>query len=118
MNPVETVRRYVSLSNQGDVDAIAELIDEHAVYSSQNVGIHYKKQNILEMKRRFFGGLRSQHWEVKEYTETMPGVVQYEFWLEAMGVDGSRINKSGSETVIVNSKGKIVYVDVRNSDVI
>ncbi len=67
MNPIEIVKKYVELSNLAHIDEIAFLLDEEATYSSQNVGMHYKKEKILEMKKAFFAGLSEQNWEVNEY---------------------------------------------------
>lgn len=115
MNSVDIVKQYVHLSNLGQIEDIALLLDDNAIYTSDNVGIHFRKENLLQMKRRFFSNLREQHWEVSRYDEVKPNIIEFEFRLSARTINGEVIDKPGVETVVVSDNGKIIFIAVKNT---
>ncbi len=114
MTPLQVTKNYVELSNNGKLDLIAELIDLNATYSSENVGMHYGLEAILQMKAKFFSNLLEHHWDVLEYELIQDRIIRFRFNFIGKDQKGIEIKKSGIETVVVNLQNKIQHVEVKN----
>ncbi|MCA1480894.1 hypothetical protein, partial [Bradyrhizobium sp. NBAIM08] len=114
MTPLEITKKYVDLSNDGQISLIANLLDNNATYSSENVGIHYGKEAILQMKNKFFAGLTHHHWEVLEYDQIKDQIIGFQYKFTGKNLNGDEIKKSGYEIVVINLEGYIQHVEVKN----
>ena len=113
IEPIEIAKRYFELSNERDLDGIAEILADSATYSSENTGMHFGKKNILVMTKTFFESFTELHWEVHEITEEKPGAILFDFTLTGTKNDGEKISRDGLEYVVVH-EGKVQHVEVRN----
>lgn len=113
MNNKDLILRYFHLSNSGDIESISEILDEHVSYSSDNVGLHFGKGNVLAMKRSFFWGLKSQNWEIQKITEPSENIFRIEFVFSATTLEENTIARPGVESIIVHD-GKLRHIEVKN----
>jgi len=113
MNNKEIVLHYFELSNAGDIESIAKLLDENVSYSSDNVWLHFGKWNILAMKRTFFWGLKSQSWEIQNIIQPSENIFVIEFLFTATTLEWQTISRLGIESIIVHDR-KLRHIEVRN----
>jgi hypothetical protein len=111
--PIDLAKYYFEISNRSDLKAIAELLTETTTYSSQNTGVYLGRDNIIEMQTAFHGQFSNLHWTVNSVDEVSPGVVLFDFDFLGERPDGSKVETSGLEYVIVY-EGKIYHVEIRN----
>lgn len=113
LTPLETAKLYFELSNSADVRAVEDLFTEASTYSSQNTGIYFGREDIIEMQRVFHGKFSSLQWSVNSVEEVKPGVILFDFNFMGETLGGERVKIFGLEYVVVY-KGKIQHIEVRN----
>jgi len=113
MNNKNIILKYFQLSNAGDIESIAGLLDEYVSYSSDNVWLHFGKWSVLSMKRTFFGGLRSQSWEIQKIETPSENIFRVEFLFTATTLEWQTISRLGIENIIVHNE-KLRHIEVRN----
>lgn len=105
--------KYFELSNERDLSSIQELLTDTTTYSSQNTGVYLGIDQIMEMKRSFYGNFEEMNWDVHSVKEIRPGVILFDFTFKGKTKDGDEVVRPGDEYVIVKA-GKIQHVEVRN----
>ncbi len=113
---LETANLYFELSNKSDFDAIERLFTDTTTYSSQATGIYLGVNDIIAMQRAFHGKYSLLHWNVNSVEEVKPGIVLYDYDFVGDLSDGTKIETSGLEYVVVY-QGKIQHVEIRNKAV-
>lgn len=113
MNPIETAKKYFELSNQRKLEAIPSLLHEDATYSSDNTGLHYGVEAIMEMMTRFYANFPKLHWTIDAIDEIRPHIVEIDFILTATDSNGREITRSGIERIVI-SDSVIKHIEVRN----
>ena len=83
MKNKELILHYFELSNDWDIEGISRLLNEYVSYSSDNVWLHFGKEAILDMKKKFFWGLRSQNWDIQKIEEISENIFRIEFLFTA-----------------------------------
>ncbi len=113
MNNKDLILHYFELSNAGNIDAISQLLDEQVSYSSDNVGLHFWKENIINMKNTFFWWLKSQNWKIETIEEVSENIFKIHFLFSAETLDWESISRPWVESVIVH-EWKLRHIEVRN----
>lgn len=115
MSATSIARQYFELSNARDLGAIENLFADEATYSSDNTGLYFGKQDIMDMVQAFFDSFPYLHWAIDSIEEKTPQIVEIYFTVSSRNRDGNEINRKGKETVVVTDR-KIRHVEVRNLD--
>lgn len=110
---LETAQEYFEHSNDRDLESVEKMLTETATYSSPNVGVFLGKEQIMEMKREFYGSFTDMNWDVHSAEETKSGVVLFDFTFTGTKIDGEKVERPGLEYVIVKD-GLVQHVEVRN----
>ena len=113
MSPLERAQEYFDLSNKGDLEAIAEMFDANATYSSDNTGVYFGESQIMDMARPFYASFKTLCWNVHDVKEIRPNVVLFNFTFKGEQ-ENKTIAKDGLEYVIINNENLIQHVEVRN----
>jgi hypothetical protein len=113
MKTLEIAKKYFELSNNRDLVGIEQMLQDSTTYSSPNVGVFLGKDQIMEMKRNFYGSFKDLNWNVKSVEELRPGVILFDFVFTGTTNDGEKVERLGLEYVIVKD-GKLQHIDVRN----
>ncbi len=113
MDETEVARTYVEFSNSGDLDAIAQLLELEATYSSKHTGLYYGKASIMRMMVDFFAKYTERSWEVLEYRKVKDGIVEFDFEFSGIDIEGEEVQRSGKELIVVSRAGLIRHVEVR-----
>lgn len=106
-------KHYFELSNQRDLPALQNLLTASTTYSSQNTGVHLGVEQIMKMKREFYGSFKEMNWEIHTVQEIRPGVVEFDFTFSGTTLEGEEVVRPGIEYVIVYD-GKLQHIEVRN----
>ena len=112
-NALNTAMIYFDYSNNRDFEKIADMFTESSTYSSQNTGVYLGARDIMEMTKFFFNSHEKLFWNIHSVEEIRPGVVKFDFTLEARRNNGEEYTKPGIEYVII-FENKIQHVEVRN----
>ncbi len=113
MNNLDLVTHYFDLSNKGDLEEIEKILYDNIVYSSENVWVHFWKENVLNMKKNFFWKFESIAWWDLEIIEIKNNIFEIDFVLDAVFLDWEKLNKLWKETVIVKD-WRIYFIEVKN----
>lgn len=110
---LQRAREYVNRSNQGDLEAVAELFAEDATYHSSHLGDYRGIAAIQEMMRGFFARFENPKWEVAEYHPLGEDGVVFDFTMSATDSHGVPVHRSGRETIRFDpDHGRIVEIRV------
>ena len=104
---IERAQAYVKASNEHDVELIATLLSDAAVYRSTGVGGHDGKAAILAMNAKFFAEYPDVHWDAVNYRTIAGEGVEFDF---AISLKGKL--SSGVERVFFDAQGLILLVVV------
>lgn len=104
---IERAEAYVEASNAHDVERIATLLNDSAVYRSTGVGGHDGKAAILAMNQKFFSDNPDVHWEAANYRAIGDEGVEFDFEISLKGK-----LSSGVERVFFDTDGLIIRVEV------
>ena len=113
MNNKDLILHYFELSNAWDIEAISSLLDETVSYSSDNVWLHFGKEAILDMKKKFFWGLKTQNWDIKKLEEISDNIFRIKFLFTAETLNWETIFRPGVESIIVH-EWQLRHIEVRN----
>ncbi len=113
MSNLDLVKHYFELSNKSDLGNIEKILFDDVVYSSDNVWVHFWKENVMSMKKDFFWKFNEICWKVLKIEEVKNNIFEIDFIFQAELLDGTQIDKSWKETVIVKN-WKIYFIQVRN----
>lgn len=106
-------RRYLELSNAGELQAIAGMFAEDATYGSTNVGGHRGRAAITRMMTEFFGRYEELAWETGPLIPVGDRSVAFDFTRRCRerGADAS-IEVRGHERLDFTDEGLIRHVEV------
>lgn len=110
---IKTAQKYFDYSNARNLEAIEGMLHDDTTYSSPNVGVFLGKEQIMEMKKDFYGSFTEMAWDVKSVEEVKPGVVLFDFVFSGTKNDGEKVERPGLEFVIVKDE-RLQHIEVRN----
>lgn len=97
---IECARRYVQLSNQGDLTKIQFMFAPHAIYYSAYFGEYTGNQSIRAMMCDFFDHFRDAHWRVNEYRCIEENGVEFNFVMTGTNFfTGESVERYGLEKI-------------------
>lgn len=111
-NSILVAEEYFRLSNRAAVSEIKDILSDTATYSSSQLGVYFKPDQIIEMMTNFFQGFKHLNWTINEMKEIKLGVVEIDFLFSGLTVEGKTVISLGTEYIVVNA-GKIEHVEVR-----
>lgn len=110
---VDVARRYLELSNSGDLQSIFEILSDNIFYTSSSAGEFVGKESVEAMMTGFFAKFQKPHWAVESVIwDRDKQAVQFDFVMTAPEVD-KNMRRVGREWIWVNDSGKIVKVEVQ-----
>ena len=112
-NILEIAQKYFDLSNNRELTQIPELFCNDVIYSSDNTGIYFGKDNIMEMMNTFFSKYKFLEWKIESIKEIKNITVEIYFTLRMVDFDENEIEKKGVERLIIIND-LIKYIEVRN----
>ena len=112
MSALAISRDYFRLSNDQDIESISSLFVEDATYSSDNTGLFFGRQDIMEMMGGFFNAFSSLHWSIDSIEEKTPYIVELHFTFVAENTEGESVERQGIEKLVIVNE-KIRHIDVR-----
>jgi len=110
---IEIAKLYFTLSNQRNLKEIKTLLTDTTTYSSPNVGVFLGKEQIMEMKYKFYDEFKEMKWSTSSVEEIRPGVILFNFTFTGITNRDEKVVRSGLEYVIVKN-GKLQHIEVRN----
>lgn len=109
---ITVAEKYFALSNQHDMDAIAELLTDSSTRSSVRTGVYLGREQIMDMMRPFHESFSELRWDIETIEEIRPGVVEVRCEMTGIKLDGTAVSLKDLEYVIVKD-GKLQHVEVR-----
>jgi hypothetical protein len=110
---VDRARRYVALSNAGDLDAALAMFDADATYRSAHVGAFTGRSAIGAMMRDFFARFVRPHWAVSAYRTVAPDTVAFDFVMRGTAAaTGASVERRGHERITFTGDGRIGHIEV------
>jgi len=111
--PESLARRYVELSNEGDLERVWEMFHSKADYVSSQVGTFRGIDAIREMMGAFFTKYESPYWDVDRYERLGDESACFGFRMSARVGGGEVVHRRGVETIRFDLEtGKIVRIEV------
>ncbi len=111
-NSILVAEEYFKLANKAALSEMRDLLSDTATYSSSELGVYFKPDQILEMMQSFFKEFRHLNWNINEIKEIRLGVVEIDFLFNGLTVEGNTVIRLGTEYIVVN-EGKIEHIEVR-----
>jgi len=105
---------YFELSNMHDLDRIASLFTDDTEYISANTGTFRGHGEIMAMMRAFHNSFKELHWKVHTTKETQPDTFLFDFTMEGIKLDGTKVCVDGLEYITVQNE-KIMRIEIKNS---
>jgi uncharacterized protein (TIGR02246 family) len=113
MQLVEQVRRYVSASNEHDLDRVEGMFAGNAEYVSKRSGSRAGREAIRAMMDDLFADFPDVRWTAGYYRSAEPGGIAYDFLMTATSPStGETIERTGVERIFFDDGGKIRRVEV------
>ena len=97
----------MTASNDKDINAIEQMLDEDCQYASSGVGEYTGKEAILSMMAAFFTANPDVQWTVPEYGMVSDRCVEFQFTISLGGA-----TSRGTERIWFNDKGAISCIEV------
>ena len=113
MSALSIAKEYFRLSNERDLNAIANMFAEDATYSSDNRGLYFGREDIMQMVQGFFGSFPELGWEIDASEEKTEHIVEIAFTFTGRDKHGQAVSRQGLESLVIQGD-KIRHVDVRN----
>lgn len=113
MQLVEQARRYVSATNEHDLDRVEKMLAGDAEYVSKRSGSHEGRQAIRDMMTDLFADFPDVRWTAGYYRSAEPDGIAYDFIMTATSPrTGETIEHTGVERIFFDDGGKIRRVEV------
>lgn len=110
---IELARKYVTLSNNHELDLIKPLFVADATYYSEFFGEYRGSVAIHEMMLRFFSRFPDAHWEAPGYREIEDNGVEFAFKMTGSDAEsGEKTERHGLERIYFTAEGLIRHIAV------
>lgn len=113
-NPILISEQYFKLSNNRELDKVSNLILKDAIYSSDNTGLYYGRNDIMKMMTSFFNNFKTLNWKINDIKQLNENIVEIDFTLTGEDNNNNKIKKSGIERIVVVNN-LIKHIEVRNN---
>jgi len=114
-NIIEIAEKYFDMSNERKLDLIPNLFHSEIVYSSDNTGLYFGRDNVMEMMTSFFNKFKLLNWKIDSIDRIKDCIVEIRFTLSMVDLTGTKITKEGIERIIIIDN-LIRHIEVRNID--
>lgn len=112
MTPIAQTKAYFKLSNERRLDEIPRLFHKKAIYSSDNTGLYFGLDAIMEMMHGFFTMNPEIHWQINNIKEVKASVVEVVFTATGVTAEAQPFMREGIERLVIEN-GLIRYIEVR-----
>lgn len=110
---VDNARRYITASNEHDLDGVESLIAGDAEYVSDQAGRLAGRAAIRAMMDGLFSDFPDVRWTAGYYRAEGPDAVAYDFLMTATSSKtGESIEQTGVERIYFDEGGKICRIEV------
>jgi hypothetical protein len=110
---IAIAKRYFELSNNRELNSIPKLFCNEIIYSSDNTGVYFGKDNVMQMMDTFFSKFKFLNWKINSIELIKDLTVEIYFILKTVDNEGNEFEKKGIERLIIYDH-LIKYIEVRN----